>query len=97
MFKLGSFKEYREEDVPEEIVQMVCELNEKIIIALVPVIAEYDPNIILNSLNTIHAAFISKFSENKIEDKTKATLLCVKSLIRNVENMNNIRISETPE
>lgn len=91
MARLSMIRLYRDEDVPDFIVQEVRDLVEKMSKKLVDVFNGHDPNIVLSALNRFHSAtIITLITEAGLEEAAKTEAL---GLLKNIEHMAGISIS----
>lgn len=88
--KLDIIRLYRDEDVPDHILQEVCDLVEKMGRALSPVINDVSPNLIISAFNRFHAGVIvALVTEKGLADATRTEAI---GLIKNVEHISGIEI-----
>ena len=92
MSKLTLVRLYRAEDVPDHVMQEVCDLVDKMGAALSPALVGHDYNIILSAFNRFHAGMICALvAENGLEEAAKTEAI---GLVKNVEHISGITVFE---
>lgn len=94
MVKMKHIKCYKQDDVPDHLIQEVEELMNKIVAVLRPMINDASPNILMSAFNRLHAALVVTLITEDPEEIRNATVSEVKALIGNIEDIANIKVFE---
>ncbi len=94
MVKLKNVQAYPIKDVPDHLTHECAMLGQSIIIELVPMLKDKDPNIILGAFSFVFASMIKKLVSNDPEQLRSACKLYALGLIKNVEHLANIKVMD---
>lgn len=94
MDKLKYFSMNKIEELPDYLVNETRTLTEKMEQALLPLIGNADPNVVLGALNSIHATMIRHLVVDNPEELQKAAKLEALSFLKNVELLSQGTSSE---
>ena len=92
MTKLKLIRLYRDNEVPDHILQEVNDLMKKMGESLAVLYADHDINIIISALNRVHAAtIVAAITKEGLADAAKTEAL---GLIKNIEHISGLTVFE---
>lgn len=83
---------YELDQVPDHIVHEIDDFNRQLVELIFPLIENFPPNIVLASLNFIHAGVIKNLVSDNEEELRKAASIESLALIKNIEFISGIKI-----
>lgn len=85
MTKLKLFKTYREEEVPDHVLEEIHQMVNEIVPLILSRYKDKSPNLILNAISNIHAALICAFVKDDDEQIKNAALHSVKCFLSKID------------